>query len=122
MSAAIVPTAHTIKAAKTLIRLTPERGAEATTAVLRHVPANQVPALVALLARHAAATSAPPSVPDLPSDFVVTKRAPQGAPPILTEAQRREAHRRYKLGDRSAGVVLGEREYQKLSKRARAKR
>lgn len=113
----VVPTSATIKAAKTLIRLTPERGAEIAVDILPKIPAEQIPALVALLARHAASVTAPPAVPDLPQDFVLTGRAKQGQPPILTEAQRREAHRRYRGGDRSPGVVLGEREYQKLRKR-----
>lgn len=113
----IVPTSDTIKTAKTLIRVVPDRGAEAAIDALRKTPSAQVPALVALLARHAASVTAPPSTPYLPTDFVLTGRARPGQPPILTEAQRREAHRRYRGGDRSPGVVLGEREYQKLRKR-----
>ena len=116
-TATVVPTSGTIKAAKALIRLTPERGAEAAIAILPTIPDEQIPALVALLARHAASVTAPPAVPDLPQDFVLTGRARPGQPPRLTEAQRREAHRRYRGGDRSPGVVMGEREYQKLRKR-----
>ena len=102
-----------------LIRDTPTQGAEAALAALAHTPPEQVPALVAFLARIAASATSIPR-PLLPNEVPgLTRRAKPSDPIRLTEAQRREAHRRYRSGDRSPGVVLGEREYQRLSKRAR---
>lgn len=86
----IVPTSATIKTAKTLIRATPEHGAEAAITALRGTPPEQIPALVALLARHAASVTAPPTVADLPNDFGHHR---QGAAGASTRAQRGTAPR-----------------------------
>lgn len=44
-------------------------------------------------------------------------RLPKGAPLTMTAAQRRAAHAAFFAGDRSARVVVGEREYQRARKR-----
>lgn len=113
----VVPTMHTKRVAHRLVRSIPERGAEAALHALAHVPDEQVPALVALLARQAACT-VQIHRPSLPAVMPSGRVAP-GTPPVLTEAQRREAHRRYRAGERAPHVVAGEREYQRMSRRAR---
>lgn len=117
----IVPTVQTQRLARGLIRATPAHGAEATVKALARTPHDQIPALVALLARHAAAAICVPPAASLPTEVVdITRRAKNGAPIQFTEAQRREAHRRYRGGDRTPPVIAGEREYQRM--RARVKR
>lgn len=122
MTPTVVPTMQTQRLARRLVRATPELGAEAALSALAHTPPEQIPALVAMLARIAAGSTCiprgvlPESVPNL------ARRARPDDPILLTEAQRREAHRRYRTGDRTPAVVLGEREYQRLSKRMRTMR
>lgn len=115
----VVPTIHTKRMAHRLIRATPELGAEAALSALAHVPAEQVPALVALLARHAAGAICIPAA-TLPAEVVdINRRVRPGTPPVFSEAQRREAHRRYRTGERTPPVVAGEREYQRMRQRVK---
>ena len=44
-------------------------------------------------------------------------RMPNGAVPVLTDAERRAAHAAHERGEKSAWIEYGEREYQRLAKR-----
>lgn len=105
----LAPTTHTRRIARRIVRETEVIGADATLRHLCDVPPQQVPALVALLAKYAAGrtglTAAGP--------VKLLDRVPPGMPNRFTVEQRRDAHRRYANGSRAPEVVAGEREYQR---------
>ena len=99
--------------ARMLVKATSKNGADATRDMLRHFRPEVIPALVAYLAAFAAEATEP------------TQREvwTRGKPDALTEAQRREAHRRFNTGDRTPEVVAGNREYHRnRSRECRARK
>lgn len=105
----IVATHHTRLVARDIILETRERG---TDAVLKHLPRvhpEQSAALLVLLAQAAAHAVSVPR----------TDNPQRGGAAILSEVERRLAHRAYARGERDLATVLGEREYQRMRVRAR---
>jgi len=98
------------KRAKLLVRRTSKNGADATLELLPHFHADSWPALIAFLAGAACEAK------NLPHPVDAIKCA-RNQPDLLTEPQRREAHRRYLYGERTPEVVAGEREYQRIKAR-----
>jgi hypothetical protein len=104
MNLALTPRHRTL--AERLIHATAKDGADATSALLARFPCDVWPALIAYLARVASEAREIPCPEG-------QRRYQHGVANVLTEAQRREAHRAYGKGSRSVAVVLGEREYQR---------
>lgn len=106
----VAPTLATRKLARVIIRETAKSGSDATLRHLRHVVPEQVPALIAILAREASGARIPPT-------NAGTLLA-QLAVDVLTVEERRTAHAAYVRGLRDEWVVNGEREYQRNRRRA----
>ena len=105
MKATVVPNVQTRYVARamleTAVRTT---GADAVIRWLPEVPPHQAPALLALILESRGAMDRP----QLPLEF--------------TEDERRRLHAAYAKGKRDARTTAGEREYQRLAKRAQAVR
>lgn len=110
----VVPDFRTIRIANALIARTPYEGVEATVSAVKHLPDDQLPALIFALARAASNRAHVTVGVELPQRITDHGgRAPVRAPNEFTIAQRREAHRRFRGGDRTPVVIAGEREYQR---------
>lgn len=107
----IVPTEATRAIARAIIRDTRDDGADATLRHLQHVHPDQLAALVALLAREAAARRLPPGP--------IGARVRLTLPAVLTPEERRQAHAAWTRGQRDPWVIAGEREYQRMRTRVR---
>lgn len=105
----IVATTATRKLARAIIRETADNGADATLRHLHDVAPDQLPALIAILAREAAGARIPRG-----SHFPIDGRL---VVDVLTVEERRTAHAAYVRGLRDEWVVNGEREYQRLRRR-----
>ena len=107
MPPTVVATSATRTIARAILAETEWDGADAVTRHLPNVRECQIPALIALLAKAATTGELPPSVAKIRK------------PLLLSEEERRRAHRRYAAGERDRATIRGEQEYHRARGRAR---